>query len=196
MNYTMEPRKVNHVNISKSTINSGDMLGIMRLDGIDPLLAYLMGSQTGHTAITMWDNDELYVYESTVKSNYWPTNGIQRTKWDKWIQQALLADYNVVHLPLDRKVQDNFNVDSALKFFQKTEGLEYGYPNMMFSLIDTPNSNLPFPASIELGQILVPLIMKRFNVDYYSDILRQGLNNRLFNTTLGKIFNFSIIENN
>jgi hypothetical protein len=73
MNYIMEPREVNYVNISKKNINSGDMLGIMRLDGIDPLLAYLMGSQTGHTAITIWDNDELYVYESTVKSNYWPT---------------------------------------------------------------------------------------------------------------------------
>jgi hypothetical protein len=71
-----------------------------------------------------------------------------------------------------------------LEFFKKTEGLSYGYPNMMFSLIDTPHSNLPFPASIELGQILVPLIMKNFNVNYYSDILRQGLNNRLFNTTL------------
>jgi hypothetical protein len=184
MNYTMEPRKVNLVNITKTDIHSGDMLGIIRLDGIDPLLAYLMGSQTGHTAITMWDKGELYVCESTVKSNYWPTGGVQRTKWDIWIRQGLLADYNVVHLPLNEKTRSNFNVSEALKFFQQTEGLAYGYPNMMFSLIDTPSSNLPFPASIELGQILVPFIMEKLDVNYYSDILRQGLNNRIFNTTL------------
>ena len=45
--FKMEPRPINFVNVSKSLIRSGDFLGIIRLDGLDPLLALGMGSRTG-----------------------------------------------------------------------------------------------------------------------------------------------------
>jgi hypothetical protein len=44
----MLPRSTGFVDV-KDYVESGDMFGIIRLDGLDPLLAYLMGSQTGHT---------------------------------------------------------------------------------------------------------------------------------------------------
>jgi hypothetical protein len=46
------------------------------------------------------ETQELYICESTANSNYWPTNGIQKTPFDLWMKQAQDASYNVVHLPL------------------------------------------------------------------------------------------------
>ena len=42
-------------------------------DGLDPMLAWAMGSSTGHTAIAVRDptTGELFVHESTVKDDYW-----------------------------------------------------------------------------------------------------------------------------
>ena len=69
----------------------GDFFGISRLDGLDPMLAWGMGSTTGHTAIAMrfeGDDESLYVCESTAKDVYWDRNGIQCTEWKKWIEKA------------------------------------------------------------------------------------------------------------
>jgi len=90
---------------------------VIRLDGLDPMLAWGMGAHTGHTTIAMWQNNELYVCESTVDSAYWPTNGIQCTLYDDWIPLAEKASYNVIHLPLSPEIAAKFNVDAAWKFF-------------------------------------------------------------------------------
>lgn len=108
MGVTMEERKIQRyklfvlaysyvfrVDIDKSQVKSGDFLGVMRLDGLDPMLAWAMGSHTGHTTIALWIDGELYVCESTIKSKYWPTNGVQKTPWDQWLDQAEKASYNV-----------------------------------------------------------------------------------------------------
>ena len=79
-----------HVNIDKSNINSGDYLAIARFDGLDPMsksplangctelikhfdysstVMYGTGSVTGHSALAMWEGDQLYVTESTGKSS-------------------------------------------------------------------------------------------------------------------------------
>jgi len=118
MGVTMPVRNITRVDIPKTSFKSGDFLGIIRLDGLDPMLAWGMGSHTGHTAITMWVDNELYVVESTTNSAYWPTNGIQMTQFDKWIQQAESASYNVVHLPLDPVVAKTFNEAKAYAFFK------------------------------------------------------------------------------
>lgn len=123
MNVTMESRSITDVDIPESEIHSGDFLGIIRLDGLDPMLAWAMGAHTGHTAITMWMDGQLYVCESTVDSAYWPTNGIQRTPWRQWLKQAKEADYNVVHLPLDPAYQKIFNETAAIQFYKSVEGL-------------------------------------------------------------------------
>eukprot|EP00388_Colpodella_angusta_P006978 GDKJ01020108.1.p1 GENE.GDKJ01020108.1~~GDKJ01020108.1.p1 ORF type:complete len:626 (+),score=169.84 GDKJ01020108.1:1-1878(+) len=38
----------------KSKIRTGDMIGILRMDGLDPLLAIGMGSNTGHVVVAAW----------------------------------------------------------------------------------------------------------------------------------------------
>ena len=78
----MPARSVPTVDAEKyaPSIHSGDFIGVIRLDGLDTMLAWAMGSHTGHTTIAMRDeNDELYVLESQTKSNYWPTDFVQKT---------------------------------------------------------------------------------------------------------------------
>ena len=43
----MEPRKTTNVHIDESVIKSGDTFHILRLDGVDPMIAWAMGSKVG-----------------------------------------------------------------------------------------------------------------------------------------------------
>ena len=151
------------------------------------------------TAITMWIDGELYVCESTVDSNYWPTNGIQKTpckhfstlifsthflaSGDKWLRQAMEANYNVVWLPLSDETAAKFNVQKAIEFFRKTEGLPYGFHNMIFCWLDTVNQNFPPPLSAELLTVTLPIALDLLKLDETTDIARQALNFRLNNGT-------------
>ena len=38
---------------------NGDTINIMRLDGLDPMIAWAMGAATGHTAIALWKGDQV-----------------------------------------------------------------------------------------------------------------------------------------
>ena len=42
--------------LNESDIHSGDFFGVIRLDGLDPMLAFGMGSHTGHTALALWED--------------------------------------------------------------------------------------------------------------------------------------------
>lgn len=53
--------------INESQVRNGDMFCILRLDGVDPLLAWGMGSTNGHTTAALWMDGELYVTESQVR---------------------------------------------------------------------------------------------------------------------------------
>jgi len=140
----MAPRKQpGKVVLDESHIHSGDMFGIIRLDGLDPMLAWGMGSRTGHVTVALWEAGSLYIAESTVNSTYWPTNGIQRTPYRKWLQQAEAAGYNVVHLPLAEKYRSRFDVAKANQFFHDFAGLEYGYQALFSGWIDTERHNYP-----------------------------------------------------
>ncbi len=61
-----------------------------------------------------------------------PTNGIQKTPYQLWIQQAINASYNVVHAPLSAAAAKMFNNSAAMDFFATVEGLDYGYHNMLW----------------------------------------------------------------
>ena len=129
-------------------VHSGDFFGVIRLDGLDPVLAWGMGSTTGHTTTALWmDNEEgkrtLYITESTVTDSYWPTNGIQKTEYNTWLKQAEEASYNVVWAPLNKQYRAKFNEEAAVEFFKSTEGLDYGYRNMLWGWVDTLNDNYP-----------------------------------------------------
>lgn len=140
----LKPRKdPGGVMLNESEIGSGDFFGILRLDGLDPMLTWGMGSSTGHTAVAAWEDGVLYIAESTVNSSYWPTNGIQRTPYRQWLQQAREAGYSVVHAPLSPKYRAMYDADKANAFFHAHSGLSYGYSNMLYGWIDTPETNYP-----------------------------------------------------
>jgi hypothetical protein len=129
--------------IPEDQIKSGDFFGVMRLDGIDPMLAWAMGSTTGHVTTALWIDGELYVAESTVVDSYWPTNGVQKTPYRQWLDQANAAGYNVVFAPLTEKARSQYNEQAAIDFFKTVEGLDYGYKTLLWGWFDTPKDNLP-----------------------------------------------------
>jgi len=137
----MYPRATQDVELDESLISSGDFFGIIRLDGLDPMLAWAMGSTTGHTTVALWIDGELYICESTTKDSYWPTNGIQKTPYKTWVAQAKAAGYNTVHIPLNAAARAAFNESAALEFFGTVEGLDYGFYNLLLGWIDTPEQN-------------------------------------------------------
>mmetsp|Transcript_35616 Transcript_35616/g.81625 ORF Transcript_35616/g.81625 Transcript_35616/m.81625 type:complete len:657 (-) Transcript_35616:66-2036(-) len=141
--YDMAPREDSVDPLNESSIHSGDMFGIMRLDGLDPMLAWGMGSGTGHTTVALWEGGKLYVAESTINSTYWPTNGIQRTPYRQWLKQAREAGYQTVHLPLTKKYREQFDVQQANAFFHSNDGLQYGYQALLTGWIDTERNNYP-----------------------------------------------------
>ena len=137
--------------LDASAVRSGDFIGVMRLDGLDPLLAWAMGSTTGHTTTALWFDDDgdgrddaLYVLESQAQSAYWPyVDGVQRTPWATWVARARAAGYNAVLLPLSARARAAYNATAARAFFFEAQGLEYGYETLLYGWFDTPSANLP-----------------------------------------------------
>jgi hypothetical protein len=115
----------------------------MRLDGLDPMLAWAMGSSTGHVTMAMWIDDELYVCESTTKDPHWPTNGVQKTPYKQWLAQTKAAGQNVVHAPLSAEARARFNESAALEFFESQEGYDYGFHTLLWGWLDTNEGNYP-----------------------------------------------------
>ena len=83
----MEPRKTINVPVDESQIKSGDTFHILRLDGVDPMIAWAMGSKvgmqiyiyiyySGHVTIAIRRNGRLQICESNAKGEFWPVNGI------------------------------------------------------------------------------------------------------------------------
>ena len=174
--FPMQQRAGGPVPFDPSEIRSGDFFGIVRLDGLDPLLAWAMGSSTGHTTVALWNRqgsaDELMVCESTAKDVYWPTNGVQCTRYAQWIAQATEAGFNVVLLPLNDTAANLFNETKAWAWMESVIGLDYGYSVMFWSWVDTLRDNYPCTApdfkdtdnstcfSWELLEVLAPLLDK------------------------------------
>lgn len=148
VNYTLPPRSQTAppiVPIDESAVASGDMFGILRLDGLDPMLAWGMGSTTGHTTMAMRDPADgvLYVHESQVNSSYWPANGVQRTPFSTWIKQAETAGYQIIWAPLSAAARKTFNATESLAFFRTQEHLDYGFGTLLAGWVDTPADNYP-----------------------------------------------------
>ena len=103
---------------------------------------YGTGSHSGHSTMALRFDGELFVVESQ-DAWYWPTHGLQRTKWEDWIKQAENADFHVSWLPLRKEVRAKFDEKAAQDFFYQTEGLPYGYHNFLYGWIDTAKDNWP-----------------------------------------------------
>ena len=177
--YTPERRKNNTiVNIDKNIVKSGDAILISRMDGLDPMIMIGSGGRAGHTCVCSWIDGELYVLESQ-DAWYWPRHGIQKNKWDDWIQWAHNADFNVVLLPLKEEYRQKLDVDKANSWFNnEVEGLPYGYHNFIFTWIDTTTKNFPFITTHEFVELVFSLLSKIYPKG--SDlIITEALNLRL-----------------
>eukprot|EP00441_Pelagodinium_beii_P037093 CAMPEP_0197640308 /NCGR_PEP_ID=MMETSP1338-20131121/14644_1 /TAXON_ID=43686 ORGANISM="Pelagodinium beii, Strain RCC1491" /NCGR_SAMPLE_ID=MMETSP1338 /ASSEMBLY_ACC=CAM_ASM_000754 /LENGTH=604 /DNA_ID=CAMNT_0043213145 /DNA_START=37 /DNA_END=1851 /DNA_ORIENTATION=- len=142
-NITLRTGQIN-VDIPEDLIQDGDFFGLRRLDGLDPMLSWAMGSSTGHTTMAMRFDGVLHVVESTANSNYWPVNGVQKTEWKLWLERYRKADYAIVHMPLSAESRAKFNVSAAREAFSREyEGFDYGYSNMLFSWLDIVDGNFP-----------------------------------------------------
>ena len=149
-------RSVQSVDVDEALIHSGDFFGVLRLDGLDPMLAWAMGSVTGHTVLALWMDEpqqprQLYIVESTNNNSYWQVNGIQRTPYRQWLKQAKNASYNVVWAPLSPAAAAAFNESAASAYFFTQEGFDYGYHNLLWGWQDTVSANYPcLPPSFSL----------------------------------------------
>ena len=176
--YTPERRNNTVVNIDKNIIHSGDAILISRMDGLDPMIMIGSGGRTGHTCVCSWIDGELYVLESQ-DAWYWPRGGIQKNKWDDWIQWAHNADFNAVLLPLREEYRKKLDVDKANSWFEnEVEGLPYGYHNFIFTWLDTPDKNFPFVTTHDFIDLVFSLVSKVYPPA--SDlIITEALNIRL-----------------
>ena len=176
--YTPERRNNTLINIDKNIVKNGDAIVISRLDGLDPMIMIGSGGKTGHTCVCSWIDGELYVLESQ-DAWYWPRGGIQKNKWDDWIQWAYNADYNAVLLPLKEEYRQKLDVEKANLWFEnEIEGLPYGYHNFIFTWIDTTSKNFPFVTSHEFVELVFSLVSKIY--PKASDlIITEALNLRL-----------------
>ena len=150
---SISPR-ANSLNIppDEKLVSSGDFFGLMRFDGLNPMLAWAMGSTTGHTTTALWMDGELYVCESTTDSAYWPTDHIQKTPYRTWLKQVQDADFQVVWAPLNAEARSKYNETAAVEFFKSVEGLDYGYKTMLYGWIDTVKDNFPcIPPTYDLA---------------------------------------------
>lgn len=137
-------------------IKDGDVLMTLRADGINSMIIYGTGSRVGHTCMTLWFDDELYVLESV--DGIADMHGVNRTRWDEWIKVNADIHKSVVHLPLRPDLSAKFNSTKAKEFFNRTVGLPYGYHNFLFGAVDTEKDNLPPMMPNEL----VPIVFSVF----------------------------------
>lgn len=146
MDYTMEPRTTQRVNIQETDIHSGDFLAVLRLDGLDEIIMWGTGGRVGHSTMALWVEEngvrELYIVESQA-GWYWPRSGLQMNKFSQWIQWAENASFNVAVLPLKDEVRAIFDEQAVYDWFKTVEGMPYGYHNFIFGWIDTVDQNLP-----------------------------------------------------
>lgn len=112
----MERRTTEKVDIDPDLIQSGDYIAVMRLDGLDQIIMYGTGSHSGHSVMALRFEDGLHIVESQ-DAWYWPTHGIQRTPWDKWLKQAENADFHVTWMPLSDSMRAKFNETAAREYF-------------------------------------------------------------------------------
>jgi len=175
-----------HIDYDAKYIQSGDFIAITRFDGVDNIIHWGAGSHAGHSTMALWDRSQdppqLYIVESQ-DGWYWPTHGLQRTKWETWKKQAFDADFNVVHLPLRKEFAEKFDEDKAWAWFRETEGMPYGYRNFLFGWIDTPDRN--FPPILDINFAYLAFRMLEQMAPPLTDmLLKEGLNWRVGGTNL------------
>lgn len=146
------------------------------------LIIAATGGPVDHSAIALWENDQLYVVQAS-------TN-LQRVDFDDFIESQ--CQDGMVWLPLSDANRKKFDVNKAWAWFQNgIEGLPYGFDNLFFSWIDTRTSNFPLVVD-ENDWILVWSLMEKIDSKVTDKFMGNGLNNRL--GTKGLSFAELIVE--
>ena len=181
------------LDVPAEMIKNGDTFDIMRLDGLDPMIAWAMGAATGHTAVALWKMDELFICESNALSPYWPVNGVQCNPYLDWIEYGRRNGYNVVWAPLAKDKSDSLNITAAWEFVDSMLEVDYGYEVVLTGLIDTLYDNMPCAGSdqtmclepehleflftyvervsAEAARVFKPAVMQRAGVPFDESIL-------------------------
>lgn len=69
----------------------------------------------------------------------------KKNKWEDWVKWANNADFNVVLIPLRDEYRNKLDIEKAWSWFEnEMEGVPYGFPNFVFTWIDTTNTSFPF----------------------------------------------------
>jgi len=158
------------------------------------MIVWGMGGTTGHTAVALRRPDrQMHVCESTVKSAYWPVNGVQCTLLETWIRQAYNASYQFVHVPLSPENRAKFNETSANQFVEKSLGLPYGYPNFLFGWIDTAFDNFPclppnyttclHPNVVQCASGIIDKVIPSLSKEMYNQALNFRVNTPKYEST-------------
>ena len=174
-------------NLDPSNINSGDLIMLLRPDGLDPMIGWGEGSMAGHSTVAVRiPNKGLHVCESTTTDAYWPNNGIQCTPWAEWLQLCEDSIQNVVHVPMKPEYLAKFNTTAALAFFEAHKAVDYGYQTFLFGWLDTATGNLPCTPhsnyTICLGAELVEkiaLFLDSLFESNHENFFRQALAHRV-----------------
>lgn len=191
MNWTMPVRQGSPIqefsNLTRDIVPSGSYLAVLRLDGLDPVIAWGIGGHTGHSCVAVWEGNQLWVAESTAPDPlgvYWPPPyGVIRTPWEQWVKQAVKAHFSVGLLPLSPKFAAMFDESAFWNWFKQVEGLDYGYANFLYTVLDTwPMRNLPEPVEGQLLDIGLNLLERVLHNSSDTSVYRmiiQGINKRL-----------------
>mmetsp|Transcript_31101 Transcript_31101/g.28300 ORF Transcript_31101/g.28300 Transcript_31101/m.28300 type:complete len:376 (+) Transcript_31101:533-1660(+) len=147
------------LNIDKNLIQSGDFFSLIRFNGNDVAVQYGSGSHSGHATMALWIDDELYILESNVNKG-WPKGGLQKNKWEDWLQYTQDAGDHVTWMPIRQDLRDKFDAEATLEWFNSVEGMPYGFENFLYGWIDTPNDNTPKILDPNWLPALFPIVEK------------------------------------
>jgi len=177
------------VNVDPKSIKSGTYIAVNTWDGLSTLIMLGTGGRTSHTAMAVWEGDQLYVVESTdsdpTGGYYWPPPyGVIRNTWANWLKFAKNATYQVNLAVLKPEWQAKFDEKKFWDYFSTIEGMPYGYQTFVYTFLDTyPVKNLPLPMDDDVANWLISgfdriLPNDTGEVSVYR-IFTEGLNKRL-----------------
>lgn len=166
------------VDFIKSYVKSGDSFCRNRPTGLSLIINCPTGGQCEHVGMFLWgqgsDKDTLYVLES---SNY----GIKKTEISEWYTPPNVDEHTMFAiLRLSDEARGKFDADKAWEAFNSLEGLPYGYENILFAGVDTPDDNFPQMVNADSFLTLVLTLDKIPGISEGLDLVfGQGFNKRL-----------------
>jgi len=177
--YVFEKRAENVlVDLDKTLIKSGDFIALTRFGGTPQIIQYGAGGPVGHSVMAIWHDEELWFVESN-GGWWWPHDGVQKNKYEDWIQYCWEGDCLVTWLPLKEEYRQKFNATAAWDWFVNgIEGLPYGHHNFIYGWIDTAEHSFP---PLLRPELLAPAmsVIEKANPTAADAIYTAGLNMRL-----------------